>query len=171
MPTVKMIYIKNPLYMGMFQLPHKILIDMKFTKPKPYKKLLSKREITNGKNITIKHTMKNIGKTIIPKGIVRFSCIRPTGIGKLTTTSAPIKIEALKPGETVDFRGENFFISPGLWLSNATLVINDKTKILYYREENEEPDEEKWELAFYVWDRHQLDLMLTLQKLLKIKEG
>ena len=153
-------------------MPHKLLIDVEFENPSRYKKFLFERETVNGKKITIKHTVKNIGDEIFPKRNYRCKLIMPTGMGTLAQTGPQIKAPALKPKETFKFDMENIFIAPGFWLLNITVELKDKEEIEYYREEEEEtPDKEKWELSFYVADRHLLDLNLNMRKLLKQKEG
>jgi len=150
--------------------PHELLIRFKIIRPLGYKKFLSENETVSGKITRFRLKIKNIGEHPIPRGYIILELERPTGMSSLTESTTPIKISGIKCNETVSVSAVREMVAPGLWFLNATTRFKDKEKIAYYQSEKLEPDYDKWMRAFYVVDRHQLDLQIILKKLLVQKE-
>lgn len=152
------------------ELPHKLLITGILKPPSPYKKFLSKDETVTGKVTEFAIKIKNIGDKLIPQGSVELKMEKPTGMGTFELYPKPVETPVIKPNKTFNMRWKGALIAPGLWLVTLTAKLKEKEKIEYYRSATAIPTFDSWLWAFYVVDRHQLDLNNLLEKLLEKKE-
>jgi len=151
-------------------LPHKLLITRKLKPPSKYRKFLTENETVAGGITEFTYELKNIGSESIPEGDFVTALEKPIGMRTVTHTALPLKISTIKPNDTVVYKGRTRdLILPGTWASTIELRTRGKAKIQYYHTEKGEPFN-VWFKPFYVIERHQLDLLSILEKLLKKEE-
>jgi hypothetical protein len=138
--------------------------------PSRYKKFLSKNETVTGKATEFIIKIKNIGDKPIPQGQMEVTLERPTGMGTFMHGRTPIEMPVIAPNKTFTIRGKDELIAPGLWFVTVKVKLKGKEKIEYYQSETLKPSFDSWLKAFYVVDRHQLDLNNLLETLLEKKE-
>lgn len=150
---------------------HKLLITAKIVPPKKYKKFLSGDETTTGFLTKFDLQMQNIGKNEFPGGFFVEESLRvETSIGIRTLLTkgriTPIKIGNLKSGDTRAIKGAWTARVPGCARIVMDIKATDKEKIDFFQSLHGVPSKE-WTYVFNIVDRHQLDMVLILSKLLE----
>lgn len=139
--------------------------------PSRYKKLLSKNETINGKYTKFDLYIKNIGDESVPPGRVEIVFEHPAGFGTFTRTPASVEMPAIEPNKTFSHKARVDLTAPGLWFIGLKVKLKDQKKIEYYQHEGLKPTSDRWLYPLYAVDRHQLDLISLVEKLMEKKVG
>ena len=137
--------------------------------PSRYKKFLSKDETVNGKYTKFVFHIKNIGDELVPQGHVEIVLEKLVGMGTFSRTPPLAEMPAIEPNKTFSLKKEIDLTLPGLWFITLRVKLKDKKKIEYYQFEGGNPDFDKWMYPLYAVDRHQLDLISLVERLMKKK--
>jgi hypothetical protein len=143
--------------------------------PLGYRKFLSENETVNAKLTEYVLQIKNIGNESVPRGHLKIVLMTPFGMGEYTLGPPLIEMAALEPSKTFSLKRSVYLTFPGHWFLTLKFELaekeeqKEKKKIEYYQFERATPDLEKWLYPIYAVDRHQLDLISRLEKLMKRK--
>lgn len=151
-------------------MPHKLFVKLKMKSPLEYKRFLQEDEIVSGKTTEFAVIIKNIGEKSTPKGHMEMELETPLGLTSFTKETEQ-EIPVIEPNEDLIFKWKMSLVVPGLWFLTVKFKFDGQEKIEYFQREKGPPDHDKWITAFYVVDRHQLDLHSRLESFLQKKEA
>jgi len=152
-------------------LPHKLLITRKIKPPSKYRKFLRENETVAGGITEFIYELKNLGDKSITKAEVVSSLEKDIGMKTISHSTLPRKIPVIKPNDKIVYLAKTKdVILPGVWAATVEIRTRGKVKIRYYYSEKGGPYD-RWFKPFYVIERHQLDVLSILEKLLKKRGG
>lgn len=143
---------------------HKLLILTKLRSLRKYRRFLVDAETPSALESICVMTITNIGDKVFPGGKMDLRFRRPTGIGEITG-DASVNLSPLKSGDSAKINVKWTPSYPGVWILNAEINPQDKAEVEYFIEKKKSVG--KISPTFFAIDKHQLDIKIMLEKLLK----
>jgi len=143
-----------------------------FEVPKKYKSLVKKFELVSGEITCFAFKVKNLGDRDFPGGAMSVVFNAVSGMETLTVSTPSIELSSMKPKTDLTVERKLDIVSPGLWYLAIEIDSNDKRVVEYLSYEGqEERSKDRWITLFQVVNRHELEIISLMKKLVKAKKG